>query len=104
MLYPSARMLLDAIMALEPGETITVRELRDRLARQYDTLYTCPVTTTRNLRLVAEAANEARENGEPLDQVTPVWRALEKSSGALRNLSFDPGWIVAERQRERTGT
>jgi len=104
MLYPSAGMLNDAIKALPAGETITVRELRDRLATQYDTAYTCPVTTTRMLRVVAEAANEARTSGDALDELTPVWRAVEKSASALRDLTFDPEWIMAQRERERTAS
>jgi hypothetical protein len=104
MLYPSARLLNDRIRGLPAGETITVRDLRERLAAEHGAEYTCPVTTTRMLRVVAEAANEARANGEPLDGLTPVWRALEKSASALRQLTFDPEWIVAERERERTAS
>jgi hypothetical protein len=101
MLYPSARMLNDAIREIPTGETITVRELRERLAVEYGAEYTCPVTTTRSMRVVAEAANEARRNGAPLPEITPVWRAMEKSASALRQLTFDPAWIVAEREREQ---
>ena len=101
MLYPSARMLNDRIRALPEGETISVRELRLRLAAEYGAEYTCPVTTTRMLRIVAEAANEARRNGTPMPEVTPIWRAMEKSASAMRGLGFDPAWIVAEREREQ---
>lgn len=101
MLYPSARMLNDAIRHLAIGETITVRELRGRLASEHGAEYTCPVTTTRMLRVVAEAANEARDHGTPISEVTPVWRAMEKSASAMRGLGFDPAWIVAEREREQ---
>jgi hypothetical protein len=104
MLYPSARMLNDSIRALPAGETITVRELRERLATEHGAEYTCPVTTTRMLRIVAEAANEARRDGTPMSEVTPIWRAMEKSASALRQLTFDPAWIVAERERERTAS
>jgi hypothetical protein len=101
MLYPSARLLNDTIRALPAGETITVREMRLRLASTYGADFTCPVTTTRMLRVVAEAANEARSLGQPLSEITPVWRAMEKSASAMRGLGFDPAWIVAEREREQ---
>lgn len=100
MLYPSARMVYDAIRAVPDGQTITPKELRTSLAEQYGAEYTCPVTTTIALRIVAEAANEAREEGASLDDVAPVWRVLGSGASALRKLTFDPQWILDERAAE----
>ncbi len=61
MLYPSARMVSDAIREIPEGQTITPKALRAMLGDRYGAEYTCPVTTTMMLRIVAEAANEARE-------------------------------------------
>lgn len=102
MLYPSATMLNDAILALPPGETITPRELRARLAAEHDVTYTCPVTTTRMLRVVLEAANQQHETGLPLDDLPPVWRAVDPAASALKHLTFDPAWITAQRQHEQS--
>ena len=60
MLYPSARMVNDAILAIPEGQSVTPKELRTLLANQHNADYTCPVTTTMMLRVVAEAANEAQ--------------------------------------------
>ena len=100
MLYPSARMVNDAIREIPAGKTVTPKELRATLAERHDAEYTCPVTTTMMLRIVAEAANEARDLGAPVSEVTPVWRVLDQRASALRKLTFDPAWIVAERDRE----
>jgi len=100
MLYPSARMLDDAIRAIPDGQGISPRELRALLARQHDAEYTCPVTTTMMLRVVAEAANEAYERGVPLGEVTPVWRVLDRKASALRKLSFDPAYMLDQRAGE----
>ncbi len=100
MLYPSARMVNDAIREIPAGESITPKELRATLADRHDAEYTCPVTTTMMLRIVAEAANEARNLGTPMEEVTPVWRVLDQRASALRKLTFDPAWILAERDRE----
>jgi hypothetical protein len=100
MLYPSARMVYDAICALPEGATITPKELWASLAARYDAEYTCPVTTTMMLRIVAEAANEARQNGAVRDQIAPVWRVLDGKASALRKLTFDPAWILEERAME----
>lgn len=100
MLYPSARIINDVIRELPAGTTITPKELRAMLAERHDVEYTCPVTTTRALRIVAEAANEARVGGVARDGITPVWRVLDARAPALRMLTFDPAWILEERTRE----
>jgi hypothetical protein len=100
MLYPSARMIDDAIREIPEGSTITPKELRALLADRHGAEYTCPVTTTMMLRIVAEAANETRSNGAPHGDLTPVWRVLDRGASALRKFSFDPAWILAERARE----
>lgn len=100
MLYPSARMINDAIHELPDGTTITPKELRAKLAERYDVEYTCPVTTTIALRIIAEAANEARHGGVAISEITPVWRVLDRRASALKKLTFDPAWILEKRTRE----
>ena len=100
MLYPSARMIDEAIREIPNGQTVTPKELRASLADRHDAAYTCPVTTTMMLRIVAEAAIEAREQGAPRDELTPVWRVLDRNASALRKLSFDPEWVLDARARE----
>ena len=100
MLYPTARMINDAVREIPEGQTVTPKELRTSLAERYDAEYTCPVTTTMMLRIVAEAANEARDGGMPRNDITPIWRVLDRNASALRKLTFDPAWILTERSRE----
>ncbi len=100
MLYPSARVVNDAILAIPEGQSVTPKELRTLLANQHNADYTCPVTTTMMLRVVAEAANEAHRNGVPLIELTPIWRVLDKRAFALRKLTFDSGYFADQRARE----
>ncbi len=100
MLYPSARMINDAIREIPRGQTVTPKELRVTLADRYDVEYTCPVTTTMMLRIVAEAANEARHTGMSRNDITPIWRVLDQRASALTRLTFDPAWILDERASE----
>jgi hypothetical protein len=93
-------MVYDAISEIPEGQTITPKELRASLADRYDVEYICPVTTTMMLRIVAEAANEARHNGAERAEIAPVWRVLDGKASALRKLTFDPAWILEERARE----
>lgn len=100
MLFPSAQLLNDTIRAIPEGQSMTPRELRSELARRHAASLTCPVTTARMLRLVAEAANEVHRNGLPLAEVTPVWRVLDSRASALRKLTFDPAYILDQRAEE----
>lgn len=98
MLYPTAQVLLQAIRAIPAGQSITPRELKGELGRQYGVEYICPVTMSRNLRLVAEGVSEARAAGD--DDLPPIWRVLTPKESCLKSVSFDPAWLTDERQRE----
>ncbi len=98
--YPSAQMVNDAIRALPEGQSVTPKELRLELARRNSADYTCPVTTTMMLRIVAEAANEAHRGGASLTEVTPIWRVLDKRASALKKLTFDPTYVIDQRAAE----
>ena len=100
MLYPSARMVHDAIRAIPAGQTVTPRELRAALADVHGADYICPVTTARMLVIVAEAAHEAHEGGTPLPAVTPVWRVLDGMGAFPKRLSFDLGAFLDQRAEE----
>ena len=72
---------VDAMMRrIGKGELVIVDQIRERLARDYDADFTCPLTTGIFLRIVAEAAEEDLSRG--IEEITPYWRTL-KSGGAL---------------------
>jgi hypothetical protein len=100
MLYPNGRAVDDMIRTIPAGQARTQRELRVALAERFDADITCPVTTRRSLHTVLEAANEAAQNGTPMDQVTPVWRVADLSPHMLKRLSFDPDFLLDQRARE----
>jgi len=64
-LPPTARMIDDFIRAIPKGKTVSILDLRKRLARKHGADVTCPVYTGYHLRTVAEAACEARGRGAP---------------------------------------
>ncbi len=86
MLVPSAQIVERFIRRLPEGRLLDTRELRARLARQYRAEATCPITMGFMLRIVAEAAWEARQAGAGSDALTPVWRVLEDDSLTLKKL------------------
>ena len=100
-LLPSARLVDDFIRAIPKGKSVTILELRERLARQYKAEGTCPVHLGYHLRTVAEATCEARDRGAKANQITPIWRVLDDKSPTLGKLSAEnAAWIGERRSQE----
>jgi len=100
-LYVSTPQRLDAeLRRIPPGGTVTVAELRRRLADANDADATCPVTTAMFLRIVAEAALEEHASGTPLEDVTPFWRVVDPASDLASRLTCGPGFISRRRLEE----
>jgi hypothetical protein len=100
MLYPSARLIDRYIREIPAGMGRNVRAMRDDLTAAAGADVSCPVTTGKQLRIVAEAAFEAFEHGAAIDEITPVWRVMDERTPALKKLSFDPAFILEQRARE----
>lgn len=80
MLIPTP-MLVDALIRKVPkGKLITGGELRRKLATDFATDVTCPLTTGIFMRIAAEAAEEDRVSGKR--RLTPYWRVV-KDDGRL---------------------
>ena len=80
MLIPTPK-LIDAMIRMVPkGKLVTVSELRRKLARDFRTDVTCPLTTGIFVRIAAEAAEEDRANGKK--RIAPYWRVI-KDDGSM---------------------
>ena len=73
------------------GKLATVRQLRERLATQFNTDSTCPMTLGIFLMIVAQAAEEDSQAGSK--RIAPYWRVI-KADGSL-NPKF-PGGVKAQ--------
>jgi len=100
MLIASPAIVDDFIRNIPERTAVGVKEMRAALAHQYDAEVTCPITTGIFLRIVAEAAYEAYENGEPIDNITPFWRVFDAKTTTLKKLSFDHAFLWNQRKRE----
>jgi len=98
MLIPSPQIIDAFIRGIPAGQRIDIRAMRDELARRHEAEVACPITTGILLRMVAEAACEAHEQGVDIADITPVWRVIAKDAPLLTKLSCGPGFIL-ERQR-----
>ena len=85
-------LLVDALIRkVEEGKLVTVRELRERLAKDFKVDSTCPLTTGIFVRIAAETAEEDLRMGR--GDITPYWRVI-RDDGSL-NEKF-PGGVVAQ--------
>ena len=87
MLIPTPKLVDDLVRKIPKGKLVTVSELRRRLAADFVSDVTCPLTTGIFLRIAAEAAEEDRANGRK--RITPYWRVV-KDDGSL-NPKFPGG-------------
>ena len=79
MLIPTP-MLVDTLIRKVPkGKLITGGELRRKLAADFATDVTCPLTTGIFVRIAAEAAEEDRVSGKR--GLTPYWRVVKDDGG-----------------------
>jgi hypothetical protein len=71
---------IDALLrTLNPGELISVKQVRSHLAEAFGANSTCPLTTGIFLRIVAEVAEEDLQAG--MAPVTPYWRVVQDDGG-----------------------
>ena len=85
-------LLVDALIRqVEKGKLVTVRQLREHLAKDFKADSTCPLTTGIFVRIAAETAEEDLTSG--VTEITPYWRMI-KADGSL-NEKF-PGGLATQ--------
>jgi len=80
MLIPTPLLVDRLVRQVPKGKLITGSELRRKLAADFATHTTCPLTTGIFLRIAAEASEEDRAGGKR--RLTPYWRVV-KDDGSL---------------------
>jgi chloramphenicol 3-O phosphotransferase len=101
-LLPSARLVDDFIRAIPKGKSVSLLEMRNKLARRHKADGTCPVYLGYRLRTVAEAAFKALDRGAALKDITPIWRVLDEKALTLKKLSADRvALLLAQRRKEK---
>jgi hypothetical protein len=95
MLIPTPRLIEAYLMTLKAGETATVIQMRESLAKEHGADFTCPLTTGIFLRTVSEASLDSEATVD-----TPFWRLVEPKSPLAKKLSCGPDWIAAQRAAE----
>jgi hypothetical protein len=100
MLIPTPRLIEAEVQTIAEGQLMRLSELRSRLAAQYGADFTCPLTTGIFLRIVAEAAEEARTEN-PAAATAPWWR-LVRDDGMLID-KFPGAWSLQADRLQQEG-
>jgi hypothetical protein len=100
MLIPTPQLVDAYIRQIPPGKKADLATIRKDLAAEYHAETTCPLTTGIFLRIAAEAAYEAFEQGTPLHKITPFWRVIDEKSPTAKKLTFGTAFLKEQRNRE----
>ena len=93
-------LLVDALIRkVEKGKLVTVRQLREHLAKDFKVDSTCPLTTGIFVRIAAETAEEDLRMGK--SEITPYWRVI-RDDGSL-NEKFPGGLATQAAHLEEEG-
>ena len=100
MLIATPKIIADHISQLPAGHQTDTKTMRNDLAIEHQAEYTCPVTTGIFLRTVAEAAYEMKEEGTPVKDLPPFWRAIDEKSKLSQKLTFGTEFLIQMRKKE----
>jgi len=100
MLIPTPAVVAAYVANIPPGESRTMPQLREDLAAAHHADFTCPLTAGIFLRIASELAWEQHQNGRPLAEITPFWRAVDLKSPMAKKLACGMDFLLQQRRRE----
>ena len=100
MFIATPKLIDEYIQQIGIGKRIDIKTLRKDLAIEYNSDYTCPVTTGIFLRIVAEANYEKLQQGKHVEEITPFWRMIEPNSALAKKLTFGQDFLLQQIEKE----
>ena len=88
------------VRAIQAGQSRSIVQMREDLAKSKDADATCPVSTAIFLRISAQATIDEIGGGRAKEDVAPFWRVLRASDKVTSKLSIDRQWIDTQRVLE----
>lgn len=84
--------LVDEVIRKVPkGKLVTIKQIREKLAKDFKAESTCPLTTGIFLRIVSEVAEEDKKSGKR--KVAPYWRIVRENGSLIDKF---PGELKAQ--------
>tara|TARA_B100000686_G_scaffold111291_1_gene118568 strand:+ start:20972 stop:21382 length:411 start_codon:yes stop_codon:yes gene_type:complete len=100
MLIPTPKIVDKFVREIPDGSFLYLRQLREKIADDFNADMTCPVVTGISMRIISEAAFEEYQKHKDLDKITPFWRIVEPDSKLARKLACGIDFIIAKQMRE----
>lgn len=100
LLIPTPMMVDSYVRSIPLGQEGSIKQMREDLAAEYGSEYTCPLVSGIALRIVAENAFEQMQDGQPISQVAPFWRMINKKSPAAKKLTCGVDYLQELRAKE----
>lgn len=100
MFVPTPLIVDKLIRSVPKGKLITAIQIREKLAKEHNADFTCPLATGWFIRITAETAEEdLRENRKDFSEITPYWRVI-KPDGSLNEKFPEKAKLQAERLKK----
>ncbi len=103
MLVATPKIFEDYLKKIQPGSEVSIKKVRQDLAKKFKADHTCPVTTGLFLRIVAEANYEKFIQGAPISDLAPFWRVINPDTSIAKKLSFPLDFLIQQRKKEGLG-
>ena len=100
MLIPTPKIVDDFVKTIPNGSFMSTKDLRNRLAIQYDAEMTCPLVTGIFLRIISEAAYEEYQLDKNIEKITPFWRVVDPDSRLANKLTFGTEFLIQNQANE----
>ena len=100
MLIADTKIFDEYIKKIPKGHFIKIKEIRHKLAKEYNCDITCPLTTGIFIRIVSEAAYQEFIAGLAEEIITPFWRVIDINSNLAKKLTCGINFIKSKQKKE----
>ncbi len=100
MLIPTPKIVDKLVKEIPDGIFLHSKQIRKKLANDYNAEMTCPVVTGISMRILSEAAFEEYQMHKDIERITPFWRVVEPDSKLAGKLACGIDFIIERQTQE----
>tara|TARA_B100001250_G_C19690304_1_gene739984 strand:- start:358 stop:768 length:411 start_codon:yes stop_codon:yes gene_type:complete len=100
LLIPTPIVIDKLVKKISEGSFLYSKQIRERLAQNFNAEATCPLVTGISMRIISEAAFEEYQNHKDINMITPFWRIVEPDSKLAEKLDCGIDFIIDKQIQE----
>ena len=100
MLIQTPKIVDKLVKEIPDGIFLHSKQIRKKLANDYNAEMTCPVVTGISMRILSEAAFEEYQMHKDIERITPFWRVVEPDSKLAGKLACCIDFIIERQTQE----